>query len=81
MIFDQAIRRAYQPEAPAIVAWCATAEAAWSEFRWAEGLPEFQTDAAEVNNESGWRDVKIGVFAKREAGEPTTGWRSTSRHG
>jgi hypothetical protein len=82
-ICDQAIRRACQLEAPAIAAWCATAEAACSEFRRADGLPEFQTDAAEVNTESGWQDVKIGVFAKREAGEPTTATRLEvdGRHG
>lgn len=41
-------------------------------FREADGLPEFQTDATTVNTLDGWRDMKIGVFAKRKAGEPAT---------
>jgi hypothetical protein len=39
-------------------------------FRQAPGLPEFQTDATKVNTRDGWRDMKIGVFAKRRAGKP-----------
>jgi len=38
-------------------------------FRDASGEMEFQTDATKVNTVEGWRDMKIGVFAKREAGE------------
>ena len=40
-------------------------------FREAEGEVEFTTDAGKVNTrEEGWKDLKIGVAAKREAGEP-----------
>ncbi len=39
-------------------------------FQDAKGQAEFQTDATKVNTLEGWRDMKIGVFAKREAGEP-----------
>ncbi len=76
---DETIRRACQAEAPTIAAWGATAEAARSEFRRADGLPEFQTDAAKVNTETVWLDVKIGVFAKREAGDPATSAEWDSR--
>jgi hypothetical protein len=42
-------------------------------FREAAGNVEFTTDAAKVNTrEEGWKDLKIGVFSKREPGEPTT---------
>jgi hypothetical protein len=41
-------------------------------FRHAEGQAEFQTDATTVNTLEGWHDMKIGVFAKREAGAPAT---------
>jgi hypothetical protein len=41
-------------------------------FRQAKGQMEFQTDATKVNTTDGWRDMKIGVFAKREAGPPAT---------
>lgn len=39
-------------------------------FRQAPGRMEFQTDATTVNTTEGWRDMKIGVFAKREPGAP-----------
>jgi hypothetical protein len=41
-------------------------------FAQAEGDPELQIDAGKVNTLEGWRDVKVGVFARRQRGEPTT---------
>jgi hypothetical protein len=41
-------------------------------FREAPGTMEFQVDATTVNTVDGWRDMKIGVFAKREAADPAT---------
>jgi hypothetical protein len=46
----------------------ATAQA----FADAAGDLELQMDAGKVNTLEGWRDVKVGVFARRERGEPTT---------
>jgi len=41
-------------------------------FREAPGEVEFTIDAGKANTrEEGWKDLKIGVIAKREAGEPT----------
>ncbi len=41
-------------------------------FQKAAGEVEFTTDAGKVNTrEEGWKDLKIGVVAKRQAGEPT----------
>lgn len=78
---DELIRQVCQAEALAITAWQVSAEAARTGFRDAEGLPEFQTDAAKANTETGWRDVKIGIFAKRPAGEPApaAAWESRER--
>jgi hypothetical protein len=48
-------------------------------FREAAGEVEFTTDAGKVNTrEEGWKDLKIGVIAKRQAGEPTAPeqWKS-----
>lgn len=48
-------------------------------FQQAAGEVEFTTDAGKVNTrEKGWKDLKIGVISKREAGEPTTleHWKS-----
>lgn len=42
-------------------------------FQKAAGEVEFTTDAGKVNTrEEGWKDLKIAVFSKREAGEATT---------
>ena len=48
-------------------------------FREAAGEVEFTTDAGKVHTrEEGWKDLKIAVISKREAGEPATpeGWKS-----
>ena len=42
-------------------------------FQKAAGEVEFTTDAGKVNTrEEGWKDLKIAVISKRQAGEPTT---------
>lgn len=41
-------------------------------FAQAAGDLELQIDAGKVNTLDGWRDVKVGVFDRRERGEPTT---------
>jgi hypothetical protein len=42
-------------------------------FQEAAGEVEFTTDAGKVHTrEEGWKDLKIGVISKREAGEATT---------
>jgi len=48
-------------------------------FQKAAGAVEFTTDAGKVNTrEEGWKDLKIGVIAKRPAGAPATveQWKS-----
>lgn len=39
-------------------------------FARAPGAAEVQIDAGKVNTDTGWRDVKVAAFARREAGEP-----------
>ncbi len=41
-------------------------------FANANGVVEVLIDAGKVNTRDGWRDVKIGLFCKREAGAPAT---------
>jgi len=41
-------------------------------FAQAVGDLELQIDAGKVNTGEGWRDVKVGVFARRQRGVPTT---------
>ena len=41
-------------------------------FAKAEGDVEVLIDAGKVNTLAGWRDVKVGLFLRRKAGEPAT---------
>lgn len=65
---DEAVRRACLAEAKAVADWRATDDGCGASFRQAAGELEFQTDAAKVNTDTGWRDMKLGVFAKRPLG-------------
>ncbi len=38
-------------------------------FEQASGDAEFETDGTTVNTTEGWKEAKIGIFAKRERGE------------
>ncbi len=69
-VSDERIRRACQAEATRIAEFRADSPAVTAAFAAAAGDIEFQTDAAKVNTTGGWRDMKIGIFARRERGEP-----------
>jgi hypothetical protein len=71
-ISDEAIRQACYREADRLQQWQEQDESAYQVFLRAAGEIEFQTDAAKVNTLDGWRDMKIGIFAKREKGQPAT---------
>jgi hypothetical protein len=75
-VSDETIRRACQAEAKAVADFRADSPAVAASFASAAGDVEFQTDAAKVNTTEGWRDMKIGIFARRERAEPATsaGW-------
>ena len=42
------------------------------EFRDADGDVEFTTDGTCVNTTDGWREMKLGIFSKRDRAEPAT---------
>jgi hypothetical protein len=71
-VSDETIRRACQAEATKISEFRAQSPAIAEAFTEAAGDVEFQADAAKVNTTEGWRDMKIGIFARREPGEPAT---------
>ena len=56
-----------------MAAWRAGPARACEDFRSADGPAGFQADAAKADTDTGWRDVKIGTFARRPPGEPATG--------
>lgn len=70
-VSDERIRRACQAEAAPIAAFRADSPAIAAAFTTAGDI-EFQTDAAKVNTTGGWRDLKIGIFARRQRGEAAT---------
>ena len=68
-VSDERIRQACYAEAKAIATWRTSEDPAVTQpFREAVGAPEFQTDATKVNTKEGWRDMKIGVLARRKPG-------------
>jgi hypothetical protein len=55
----------------AMARWQPEDEVTAEQFRQAQGAVEFAVDAGKVNTrEEGWKDTKIGVMQKREAGQP-----------
>lgn len=68
-VSDELIRQATEQIAVRMGEFAATAPEPVAEFTAAKGEAEFETDAVKVNTVDGWRDVKIGIFAKRPRGE------------
>ena len=75
---DETIRTACEGQARRITAFQATAEAVTS-FHQAAGEIEFQLDGTTVNTIGGWREMKIGIFARRPRGEKATSAEWDSR--
>ena len=75
---DNTIRQIAQQQGAAMNTWLNTAPEACREFREADGEIEFTTDGTSVNTVGGWREVKLGMFSKREVGEaaPIESWAS-----
>jgi hypothetical protein len=69
---DETIRHACRAEASRIAAFQATTATVGAAFVAAPGDFEFQLDAAKVNTTGGWRDMKIGIFARRPRGQKAT---------
>ncbi len=69
-ISDERLRQACEAESSRIADFQANSPVVTQVFAEAAGDVEFQTDAAKVNTTEGWRNMKIGIFARRERGEP-----------
>jgi hypothetical protein len=70
---DQTIRAACHQEAAPLADWLHNDPQAGVAFAAAEGAVEFQTDGTMVNTTAdGWREMRLGVFAKRPPGQPAT---------
>jgi hypothetical protein len=79
-ISDERLRQACHEEARRIDEWQAQNPAATEAFPKANGAVEFQTDGVKVNTDTGWRDMKIGIFAKRPLGASATPEQWDTRH-
>lgn len=69
-VSDNTIRQVCQEQASDMAQWQRTAHEARQAFRDARGDVEFSTDGTSVNTTEGWREMRVGIFAKRERGEP-----------
>ena len=77
-VSDETIRLACEGQSGRIAEFHATPAAA-AGFGEAPGEVEFQLDGTTVNTVGGWRDMNVGIFARREPGEPATAAEWDSR--
>lgn len=66
------VRGVCQREAAAIETWQANDPQACENYRKTSGKDEFETDGTCINTSQGWKEMRVGVFAKRVSGEPAT---------
>jgi hypothetical protein len=70
---DQTIRAVCHEEATRLADWLHGDPQAGVAFAAAAGAVEFQTDGTMVNTTAdGWREMRLGLFAKRPPGPPAT---------
>jgi hypothetical protein len=69
---DQTIRTVCYEEAGLLADWLHRDQAVGAGFAAATGDIEFQTDGTMVNTWEGWREMRLGIFAKRQRGQPAT---------
>ncbi len=71
-VSDSKIRSVCHDQAGQMIAWQRVDRVACDAFRTAAGDAEFTTDGTMVNTTEGWREIRLGLFSKRPAGEPAT---------
>ena len=68
-VSDEFIRKVAEATGKKLAVWMDEAPEATTAFEKASGEAEFETDGTMVNTTEGWKEVKFGIFAKRERGE------------
>lgn len=71
-VSDTTIREIAQRHGAAANAWLRSEPQAVRPFREQTGDVEFTTDGTSVNTQQGWREMKVGLFCKRDRGESAT---------
>ena len=71
-VSDTTVREIAQETGAKMATWQRTEPVAVQEFCHATGDIEFTTDGTSVNTTEGWREVKLGIFSKRDRAEPAT---------
>lgn len=71
-VSNDVIRAVCDEEGEAARKWMNASSAPATAMAKARGDVEFYTDGVKVNPAGGWREMRLSVFAKREAGEPAT---------
>lgn len=69
-VSDDVIRRVCNEEGEEAAKWLEEASAPVEAITQAQGEVEFYTDGVQVKTTEGWRELRVSVFAKREASEP-----------
>ena len=69
---DQTIRAVCHEEAGLLADWLHDDPAVGAAFAAASGDIELQTDGTMVHTWEGWREMRLGVYAKRARGRPAT---------
>jgi hypothetical protein len=70
LVSDTTIRELSQRQGALMLAWQRDDPKAVEDFRQEQGDVEFTTDGTSVNTTEGWREMKVGIFSKRDRGEP-----------
>jgi hypothetical protein len=71
-VSDTTIRALAQQRGEQMRRWQQREPSASTTFREASGEVEFATDGTSANTTQGWREMRLGVFAKRKPGKPQT---------
>jgi hypothetical protein len=71
-VSDTTIRAICHQQAAEMIRWQQEETQAHESFRQARGDVEFTTDGTMVNTTGGWREMRLGIFAKRPRGESAT---------
>jgi hypothetical protein len=71
-VSNDTIRRVSEQEGKAAAEFLGASDAPAKMFAKGKGDTEFYSDGVSVNTTQGWRDLRMNVLGKREAGEPAT---------